>query len=44
MFELTVQAQVINMITAFVLGFGWTSGCALAKRVWDALFNRPPKQ
>jgi len=43
MFQLTVEAQVINLVTAFVLGFGWTIGCELAKRVWNKLFNRPQK-
>ena len=43
MFELTMHAQIINFVTAFVLGFAWTFGCDLAKRVWNKLFNRPQK-
>jgi hypothetical protein len=33
MFELTVNAQVINAVTAFVLGFFWTAGCWVFNRI-----------
>ena len=38
MFELSVNAQLINLVTAFVLGFGWTCGCWLAGKILAVLF------
>ena len=39
MFELTWQAQLINLVTAFVVGAGWTLGCWVMTRLIAAVFS-----